>query len=141
MKSFTAVIFYYVEQTPPDMHWVNREKRNDQEHHEKVSFFIWLSFRFFFFFWENVHFIRCLLYFFINVGKRLKSRSQTFFKTGALKNFAIFTGKHLCWNLFLIKLQDWKYNTVFSYEYCKIFENSFFMDHLLIILFQNFMWW
>ena len=31
-----------------------------------------------------------------------------FFKTGVLKNFAIFTGKHLCWSLFLIKLQDWR---------------------------------
>ena len=32
------------------------------------------------------------------------SLSQMFFKIGVLKNFAIFTGKHLCWNLFLIKL-------------------------------------
>ena len=28
-----------------------------------------------------------------------------FFKTGSIKNSAIFTGKHLCWGLFLIKLQ------------------------------------
>ena len=27
------------------------------------------------------------------------------FKIGALKNYAIFTGKQLCWSLFLIKLQ------------------------------------
>ena len=33
------------------------------------------------------------------------SRSQKFFKIGALKNFANFTGKQLCWSLFLIKLQ------------------------------------
>ena len=33
------------------------------------------------------------------------NRSQIFFKIGALKKFAIFTGKHLCWSLFLIKLQ------------------------------------
>ena len=26
-------------------------------------------------------------------------------KKDVLKNFAHFTGKHLCWNLFLIKLQ------------------------------------
>ena len=32
------------------------------------------------------------------------SLSQMFFKIGVLKNFAIFTGKHLCWSLFLIKL-------------------------------------
>ena len=30
---------------------------------------------------------------------------MTFFEIGALKNFANFTGKHLCWSLFLIKLQ------------------------------------
>ena len=30
-----------------------------------------------------------------------------FFKIGLLKNFAIFTGKHLCWSL-LIKLQVWR---------------------------------
>ena len=30
------------------------------------------------------------------------------FKTGTLKNFAIFTGKQLCWSLFLIKLRPWR---------------------------------
>ena len=33
------------------------------------------------------------------------SHSQVFQKIGALKNFGIFTGKHLCWSLILIKLQ------------------------------------
>ena len=38
--------------------------------------------------------------------KRCRSRRvQMFFKLGVLANFAIFTGKHLCWSLFLIKLQ------------------------------------
>ena len=32
-------------------------------------------------------------------------RSQMFFKKGALTNFTKFTEKHLCWSLFLIKLQ------------------------------------
>ena len=31
--------------------------------------------------------------------------SKMFFNIGVLKNFAIFTGKHLCWRLFLIRLQ------------------------------------
>ena len=35
------------------------------------------------------------------------SRSQMFFKIDALKNFANFTGKQLCWSLFLIKLRAW----------------------------------
>ena len=34
------------------------------------------------------------------------SHSQMFFKIGLLKSFAIFTGKHLCWCLFLIKLKN-----------------------------------
>ena len=39
----------------------------------------------------------------------LKSiRSQTFFKTSVLQNFAIFTGNHSRWSLFLIKLQVWR---------------------------------
>ena len=61
-----------------------------------------------------------------------------FFKIGALRNFAIFIGKHLCWSLFLIKLQAWRYHRclidaltqVLTYEYCEIFKNSFFMEQL-----------
>ena len=53
-----------------------------------------------------------------------------------LKNFAIFTGKHLCWSL-LIKLTVLKSNfirkvtptQVFFCEYCKNFQNTFF-EHL-----------
>ena len=30
------------------------------------------------------------------------------FNIDVLKDFAIFTGKHLCWNLFLIKIQAWR---------------------------------
>ena len=32
------------------------------------------------------------------------SRSQMFFKISVLKNFVTFTGRYLCWSLFLIKL-------------------------------------
>ena len=48
-------------------------------------------------------------------------------KKAILKNFAIFTKKHLCWNLFLIKLQA---TQVFSFEYCKILKNTNFEEHL-----------
>ena len=51
------------------------------------------------------------------------SRSQMFFKKGILKNFVIFTGKHLCWSLFFNKVAGL---LVFSCEYCEIFKNSFF---------------
>ena len=36
------------------------------------------------------------------------SRLQKFLKIGVLKNFANFTGKNLCWGLFLIKLLAFK---------------------------------
>ena len=55
---------------------------------------------------SSLHMVLVML--FIHVGKRSNSRSQMFFETGALKNFAIFTGKHLCWSLFLIRLKDWR---------------------------------
>ena len=53
------------------------------------------------------------------------------FKIGVFKN-------HLCWGLFLIKLQAWKPITlsketptqVFSCEYCKIFKNIHFEENM-----------
>ena len=41
---------------------------------------------------------------FIPLGVFRSSRSQMFFKIEVLKNFAIFTVKHLCWS-FLMKLK------------------------------------
>ena len=38
-------------------------------------------------------------------GFYVNYRSQIFFEIGALKNFAIFTEKHLCWSLFFKKMQ------------------------------------
>ena len=38
-----------------------------------------------------------------------QSQSQMLFKIGVFKNFAIFTGKHLRWSLFSIKLQAWNF--------------------------------
>ena len=35
-------------------------------------------------------------------------RSQMFFKIGVVKNFAIVTGNHLRWSLFLIRLQTFR---------------------------------
>ena len=37
-------------------------------------------------------------------------------KINVLKNFAIFTGKHFCWSLFLIKLQAWRLATILKRE-------------------------
>ena len=50
---------------------------------------------------------------------------------GVLKNFAIFTGKHLCWNLFFDKVAgfvSWSkkeiVTQVFFCEYSEIFRSS-----------------
>ena len=40
------------------------------------------------------------------------SRLQMFFETDVLKNFSIFTGKHLCRGFFLIKLQAFMRETL-----------------------------
>ena len=62
------------------------------------------------------------------------SRSQIFFKIGVLKDFGDFTGKNLCWSLFLIKLQAWRPSTLLRRDcntgiflwISKIFRNTFF---------------
>ena len=57
-----------------------------------------------------------------------------------LKNFAILTGKHLCWSLFLIKLKLQAFrpatllkrdsNTDVSCEYCEMFKNIYFEGYM-----------
>ena len=74
---------------------MNIPKSND---HSYWSYLIYLeippNFFFFFFF---------VIYWLIR-----RSRSQMFFKIVFLKDFIIFTGKHLCWSLSLIKLLAWR---------------------------------
>ena len=58
------------------------------------------------------------------------------YKKAVLKNFAISTGKHLCWSLFLTKLLAYgpaillkeTPTQLFSCEYCKIFKNPYFKE-------------
>ena len=76
------------------------------------------------------------------ITKMRRSRSQMFFKIVVLKNFANFTGKHLCWSLFLIMLQDkaCKEETqtqVFSCIFAKYFRTPFFTEHLWWLLLKN----
>ena len=75
--------------------------------------------------------------------KNLKSSLlQMFFKIGCIKNFATFTGKHLCWSLFLIKLQVERSAKFFKIDShtgvssgsCKIFKNCFLIQHLCWLL-------
>ena len=49
-----------------------------------------------------------------------------FFKKGVIKNFAIFTGKHLCWSLSAYGLNTERYSVlVLSSEYCEVFKNTY----------------
>ena len=59
-------------------------------------------------------------------------------KKAVLKNFAMFTRKHLLWSLFLIKVQTfrpanllkWTPTQTFCCEYCEIFKSTYFKKHL-----------
>ena len=72
------------------------------------------------------------------------SRSQMFSKIGALKKFAIFTGKRLCWSLFLIKLLDFRPGNLFKRDsqasvflcaHCENFKYTFFYRTPLVAAF------
>ena len=45
---------------------------------------------------------------YLNCPKYRSSPQRCSFKKVVFKNFAIFTGKRLCWSLLLIKLQAWR---------------------------------
>ena len=73
-----------------------------------------------------------------SASKEKAIRKCSSLKIGVLKNFAMFTGKYLCWSLFLIKLQrpatvlKETSTQVFFCKYCEIFKNSFFYRPLLV---------
>ena len=127
------------------MKWRNREKRNDQEHHEKASFFhiAELQNGFFYLVFEKMSSSLPMLLFmlFAHVRKRSNSLSQMFFKTVVLKDFPIFTGKYLCWKPLFKKVSGLKDcifiqketpTQVLFCEYCETFTNSFFIEDLFI---------
>ena len=68
---------------------------------------------------------------YLNVGSfRWDCRSQMFFKIGVLRNFAIFTGKHLRWSHFHrtrpvagdILINKLRLNVLTSFAYCTSYE-------------------
>ena len=127
---------------------VEKEKTKLSRTWKGKFFFIYLSFRiaFLFCFWENVLFTSYVLattVLFVPVGKRSNSRSQMFCKIDALKNLAIFTGKHLGWRFFLINFIKKRHqHRCFSVNVAKCLNTAFYIEHIpFIILFRNFMWW
>ena len=92
--------------------------------------------------WPIHRFLRPFLWRFLLPRRHLllsktcrSSRLQMFFKIGVLKNFAIFTGKHLCWSLFLIKWQAFR---CFPENIGKFLRAAFFIEHLRRLLLQMF---
>ena len=75
-----------------------------------------------------------------------RQKPEVFYKKVVHKNFAIFTGKHLCWSLFLIKLHPFFYRTPpaddceWGYYLKKTFAlaNLLFPMHSVISIFTNF---
>ena len=63
-----------------------------------------------------------------------------FFKIGSIKNFAILTGKHLCWSLFFKKLQTFRPATLLRRD-SNIFRKSFLTQHLQWLLLTVLPWY
>ena len=58
---------------------------------------------------------------------------QMFFKRGVIRNYAIFTEKHLCWSLFLIKLE-----TLWPAVLFQLWPKRDFNTDVLLWILQNF---
>ena len=67
------------------------------------------------------------------------SHPEVFYRKGALRNFAKFTGKHLSQSLFFTKIcrseacnfiKNETLAQTFSCEFCEISKNTFFTEHL-----------
>ena len=69
----------------------------------------------------------------VNPRKERISRSQMFFEIGVLKNLRSFTEKHMCWSLFLIKLQA----SCFPVKFRKFLRRPFVTEHLRWLLLEE----
>ena len=89
VKLFKVLHYYYLllrrATAAWDMQWRNRKKRNDQERHVKASFFTFCCLLCYLFLKKCLLHFLLLVMLFAHVAKRSNSRSQRFFKTGALK--------------------------------------------------------
>ena len=81
--------------------------------------------------------------YFLTLNNR-SNRSQMFYKKNVLRNFAIFTGKQLCWSYILITLQAFRpvtlskinSNTVAFLWILRNFKEPFFIKHLWSLLLE-----
>ena len=97
-----------------------------------LSIFIY----FFFLLALNQHWILIFNKKLVYINNTLEEQKQppdVLYKKAVLKNFTIFTGKHLYWSLFLIRpatLLKWYSNTGVFLLICEIFKNNRFEEHL-----------
>ena len=85
---------------------------------------------------SSMFYILCLfLAFHVTLSHEWEQSFVDVFQNDVRKNFTNFTGKHLCLNLFLIKLRAWRPATLlkkrlqhkyFPGEICEIFKNTYF---------------
>ena len=87
-------------------------------------------------FWIHLRTRLCFLFYFSHFEsiKVRSSRSQMSFKIKVFKDFAIFTGKCLCWSLFVTKLPAYKPENLLKKDNTSIFvliifKNSFFLQN------------
>ena len=77
------------------------------------------------------------------------SHSQMFFKIAVLKNFVIFTGKYLCWSLFLTKfkvsslkacnvIKKRLQHRCFPVNIVKLLRTAFFIEYLRWLLLHEY---
>ena len=80
---------------------------------------------------------------FIGAFKSRSSRPEVFCKKGDLKNFAKFTGEHLCQSLFFNKVADLRFvallkmrlwHRCFPVNFVKFLRTPFFKEHLWSLL-------
>ena len=72
--------------------------------------------------------------------KYRSSHSQMYFRIGALKDFAMFTEKHLCWSLYLITVQAWMPVTLLrrdSVKFAKFLRTPIFTEHIQWLLLEK----
>ena len=134
VKLFWSVVhYYYLLLCRANGAWCAVEKGKNEI--KRQVFFIYLSFRIAFLvcFWENVWFtsyVACY-YCVVPVGKHSNSRSQKFYKINALKNLAIFTGKHLCWRFFLINfIKKRLQHRCFPVNIAKCLSTAFYIEYI-----------
>ena len=82
---------------------------------------------------ENVCFF-CYFFHFESIKFR-SSSCQIFFKIEVFKNFAMLTGKHLCWSVFKINLLAYKPANLFKRDsstinIAKFLRPAFYKEHL-----------